>query len=95
LKQLFQAVTRIPPDDSELPPWRPEQCLTIEESIQCYTLEPAYAEFKEEQKGSITPGKLADMIVLDKNILEVDSHELLETQVLMTIFDGEVVHETL
>ena len=35
------------------------------------------------------------MIVLDKNILEVDSHELLETQVLMTIFDGEVVHETL
>lgn len=95
LKQLFQAVTRIPPDDSRLQPWRPEQCLTIEEAIRCYTLEPAYAEFKDDKKGSITVGKLADLCVLDQNILEIDPHQILETQVAMTIFDGEVVYEAL
>ena len=95
LKQLFQAVTRIPPDDSGLQPWRPEQCLTIEEAIRCYTLEPAYAEFKENRKGSITPGKFADLCVLDKNILETDPHQILETNVVLTVFDGEVVHESL
>jgi len=95
LKQLFQAVTRIPPDDSGLKPWHPEQCLTIEEAIRCYTLEPAYAEFSEDRKGSITPGKLADLCVLDKNILEVDPHQILETNVVLTLFDGEVVHESL
>jgi hypothetical protein len=95
LKQLFQAVARIPPDNPGLQPWRPEQAVTIEEAIRCYTLEPAYAEFNEDRKGSITPGKLADLCVLDKNILDVDPHQILETQVVMTIFDGEIVHETL
>jgi hypothetical protein len=95
LKQLFQAITRIPPEDPGIQPWHPEQLLSIEEAIRCYTLEPAYAEFKEDRKGSITPGKLADLCVLDKNILETDPRELLETQVVMTVFDGEVVHETL
>jgi hypothetical protein len=95
LKQLFHAVTRIPPDDPGLQPWRPEQGVTIEEAIRCYTLEPAYAEFKDDQKGSITPGKFADLCVLDKDILELDPKVLLETKVIMTIFDGEVVHETL
>jgi predicted amidohydrolase YtcJ len=95
LKQLFQAVTRIPPDDPSIRPWHPEQGVTIEEAIRCYTLEPAYAEFKEDRKGTITPGKLADLCVLDKNILEIDPLELLETQVVMTVFDGEVVHEAL
>lgn len=95
LKQLFQAVTRIPPDDPGLQPWRPGQCLTIEEAIRCYTLEPAYAEFNENRKGSLTPGKYADLCVLDKNILEIDPHEILETQMVMTIFDGEIVYEAL
>jgi predicted amidohydrolase YtcJ len=95
LKQLFHAVTRIPPDNPGLQPWHPEQALTIEEAIRCYTLEPAYAEFNEHRKGSITTGKLADLCVLDRNILETDPKELLETEVIMTIFDGEVVHETL
>jgi predicted amidohydrolase YtcJ len=92
LKQLFQAVTRIPPDEPGLQPWRPEQAVTIEEAIRCYTLEPAYAEFNEDVKGSISPGKFADLCVLDKNILEIAPEELLETQVIMTVFDGEVVH---
>jgi predicted amidohydrolase YtcJ len=95
LKQLFQAVTRIPPEDPEIQPWRLEQRVMIEEAIQSYTLEPAYAEFKENQKGTITPGKLADLCVLDKNILEIEPREILDTQVVMTVFDGEVVHETL
>ena len=92
LKQLFHAVTRIPPDNPGLQPWRPEQAVTIEEAIRCYTLEPAYAEFKDDQKGSITPGKFADLCVLDQNIFEIDPHQILETQVVMTIFDGEIVH---
>jgi hypothetical protein len=95
LKQIFTAVTRRPPEDPDLAPWHPEQALTVEEAIRCYTLEPAYAEFQEDRKGSITPGKVADLCVLDKNILEGDPRRILETEVVMTVFDGEIVQDAM
>jgi predicted amidohydrolase YtcJ len=95
LKQIFSAVARVPPQMPEVEPKGPEQALTIEQAINCYTLESAYAEFAENTKGSITAGKVADLCVLDKNILEVDPGEILQTKVVMTVFDGEVVFREL
>ena len=95
LTQIFAAVTRIPPMIPDREPWHPEQALSVEQAIQCYTLNSAYAEFMDQRKGSITPGKLADLSVLSQNILEIDPHQILETEVLMTIFDGKVAFENL
>lgn len=96
LKQIFAAVTRTPPqiaDEKPLP--HPEHSLTIEQAIRSYTLEGAYAEYMEKRKGSITIGKLADLCVLSENILATDPRQILETEVVMTIFDGDVVFERL
>lgn len=67
--------------------------LTVEQPIRSYTLERAYAEFMEEHKGSITVGKLVDLCILSENILTADPRQNLETEVVMTVFDGSVVFE--
>ena len=92
LKQIFAAVTRTTPQEYGRPVWHPEQRLSVAEAIRSYTLESAYAEFMEHRKGSITPGKLADLCVLSDNVLEPPPARILETEVKMTIFDGEVVY---
>ncbi len=70
-----------------------ESRITLEEAVRCYTLDAAHASFEEDIKGSIEPGKLADMVVLDRDILTVDPEEIIETKALMTIVGGEVVYE--
>ena len=72
--------------------WYPEQKLTREEALKSWTLDGAYAAFEEAEKGSLEPGKLADFVVLSKNIMEVDPAEILETKVLMTYVGGKRVH---
>lgn len=69
----------------------PEQRMTREEALRSYTLSNAYAAFEEELKGSLTPGKLADIVVLSKNIMTVPEEEILEAKVLYTIVGGKVV----
>ncbi|MBR9921070.1 MAG: amidohydrolase [Bacteroidetes bacterium] len=71
----------------------PEQRMTREEAIYSYTLGNAYAAFEEDQKGSITPGKLADLVVLSNNLLECSDAKILETEVMMTVLGGEVKYE--
>jgi len=70
-----------------------DQAIGIMDSIKAYTINAAHLERTEEQKGSIEPGKLADMVVLDRDITTVDPEEILETRVLKTIIGGEVVYE--
>jgi predicted amidohydrolase YtcJ len=72
--------------------YSPDQCLTIEEAIRMYTIGGAWQDRQEHLKGSIEPGKLADLCVLDQNILAVDPHEIAGINNMMTIMDGEVVH---
>jgi predicted amidohydrolase YtcJ len=72
--------------------WFPEQRLTMAEAIQLYTLNAAYAEFQEHHKGTITAGKLADVIVLSKDLLSIPDEDILTTKVDLTIFDGRVVY---
>ena len=70
-----------------------EQAIPIMDAIRAYTTNAAYLDGKEDKKGSIEPGKLADLIVLDRDILTLDPEEILETKVLMTIVGGEVVYK--
>ena len=83
----------VPPMIPDRDPWHPEQALTLAQAIRCYTLEPAYAQFQEDSKGSISVGKFTDLCVLSKNFSESEPSEILETEVVMTVFDGEVVFE--
>jgi len=93
LEQIFAAVTRCTPQNYGKLNWHLEQCVTVQDAIRSYTLESAYAEHMEHRKGSLASGKLADIIVLSDNILEIPPEKILETRVNMTIFDGKIVHE--
>jgi len=71
----------------------PEQKITMDQAITAYTQGSAFAEFGEKDKGQLVPGKLADFVVLDRDITAVSSQKLLETQVLRTVVGGKTVYE--
>ena len=73
--------------------WYPEQKMTREEALRSITLWPAYAAFQERVMGSLTPGKLADFVVLDQDIMRVAAEQVLSTQVLATYVGGKAVYE--
>ena len=90
---IYAAITRQNAEGEPQGGWYGEQKMTIEEAIKGYTIWAAYATFQEEVLGSIEVGKLADMVVLDKDILEIEPKEILTTQVLYTIVGGKIVYE--
>ena len=74
--------------------WFPEQKITVAEAIEGYTLTSAFAAFEEHDRGSLQPGKLADLVVLSRDILaESERDHLAETEVVLTIVGGKVVFE--
>ena len=70
--------------------FHPEQAMTREEALHSYTLANAWAAFEEEVKGSLTPGKYADIVVLDRDILAVPDDEVRDARVTLTIVGGQV-----
>jgi predicted amidohydrolase YtcJ len=88
---LYAAVTR--KNEAGTKEYYPEQKLTIDHAIYAYTIGAAYAEFAEEKKGSLTPGMLADFVVLDRDITKVAPLEILKTRVLRTVVGGKTVYE--
>jgi hypothetical protein len=88
---IYAAVTRQNEQGQPQGGWFPEERISVAEAIRAYTLGPAQLAGKTHRQGSITPGKWADMILLSRNLFEIDPSEILDTQVEMTIFDGEVV----
>jgi hypothetical protein len=89
---IHAAVTRRRIDGSPAPDgWYPEQRLTVAEAVHGFTLGAAHASYEETRKGSLTPGKLADLVVLDRDIFSIDPIAIAETQVLATIIDGQFV----
>src|SRR5688572_16599302 len=90
---LYAAVTRQFPDGTPAGGWFPEERITMEQAVEFYTLGSAYAEFAENRKGSITPGKLADLVILSKDIFKVPAREILDTRPVLTMVGGRVVHE--
>ena len=91
---IYAAVTRRTLDGKHPNGWIPEQKITVEEAVGAYTIGSAYASFEENVKGSIEPGKLADVIVLSQDIFAIDPVKIADTKVDLTIFDGRVVLRT-
>lgn len=93
MRGLYSAVTRQNIESGEPKGgWFPDQRLTIEEAIYLYTLGSAYGEFQEHLKGSIEPGKYADMVLLSKDLLSVTPEDFLTTEVVLTIVGGKIVY---
>ena len=90
---IYAAITRQDPQDNAPGGWHPEQQLTLEEALQGYTAEAAYAEFEEKKKGSIEKGKLADLTVISKDITKIPPPEILSIRVLKTFVGGKVVYD--
>ena len=90
---VYAAVTRATLDGKNPNGWFPEQKLTVAESVEAYTLGSAYAEFQEKEKGSITPGKLADMVLLSDDIFTIDPTRIRDVKIATTIVGGKIVWE--
>ena len=91
---LYAAVTRATLDGKNPQGWIPEQRITLTEAIYAYTMGSAYAEFSENEKGSLTPGKLADLILLDADLFGLSPEKIRDAKVLTTIVGGKVVYRT-
>jgi predicted amidohydrolase YtcJ len=88
---VYAAVTRATLDGKNPGGWFPEQKLTVAEAVEAYTMGSAYAEFQEKEKGSITPGKLADMVILSDDIFSIEPAKIRNVKALKTIMGGKVV----
>jgi hypothetical protein len=88
---IAAAVTRATIDGKTPGGWFPEQKIAVEEAVRGFTLGGAYAEFAEGRKGSIREGKLADLVVLDRNILRDAPERIKDARVVMTVVGGTVV----
>jgi predicted amidohydrolase YtcJ len=90
---LYAATTRATLDGKNPIGWFPEQKLTIKEAIEAHTMGSAYAEFQENEKGSITAGKLADMVLLSDDVLNIDPVKIRDVKVLKTWVGGKLTYD--
>ena len=86
---IYASVTRQLPNGMR---FFPRQVMTREEALRSYTIDSAYAAFEENEKGSLVAGKLADLAILDRNLLTCEPEEILGTQVRYTVLGGKVVY---
>src|SRR5438067_2354374 len=90
---VYAAVTRRTLDGKNPNGWIPEQKITVEEALRCYTANNAYAMFRENEIGKIAPGMFADIAVLSDNLFTIPPEKIENAKVDLTIFDGRVIFE--
>jgi predicted amidohydrolase YtcJ len=90
---VYAATTRQTLDGKNPNGWVPEQRITVAQAVHAYTVNSAFAEHQENVKGSIEPGKLADLVVLSDDIFSIAPEQIHHTKVDLTIFDGRVIYE--
>ena len=90
---LKAAVTRQTLDGKHPGGWMPEQKLTLDEAVRAFTVGSAYAEFTDHVKGTLTPGKLADLVMLDRDIYQSEPASIDQARVVLTVMDGKVVFQ--
>ena len=93
IEGIYAAVTRRTLDDMNPDGWVPEQKITVEEALRGYTVDAAYASFEEDIKGTLEPGKLADFVILDRDLTTMPPEEIREAKVDLTVVGGTVVYE--
>ncbi len=90
---IYAAVTRATLDGKHPGGWFPEQRLTVEQALRAYTLGSAYAAFQENEKGSLAPGKLGDVVVLSDDLFSIPPARIKDTHAVMTIVGGKIVYQ--
>ncbi len=96
LEAIEVAITRCDPELTTCDePWIPEERVDLATMLAAYTIGGAYAGFEERESGSLEAGKLADLVVLDRNLFTIPAGEISETTVLLTLFEGRTVHGSL
>ena len=93
LEGIYAAVTRRTLDDKHPGGWVPEQKITVEEALRAYTTGAAYATFEENEKGSLTPGKLADVVIIDRDLTKIRPETIRDAKIEYTIVGGRVVYD--
>ena len=93
LEGIYAAVTRRTLDDRHPGGWVPEQKIGVEDALRAYTVNAAYAEFQEREKGSLERGKLADLVVIDRDLTRVAPETIRDAKVVLTVVGGRVVYE--
>jgi hypothetical protein len=90
---IYAAVTRAPLDGRHAEGWYPEERVTVEEALRAYTSGGAYAAFEENEKGTISAGKLADLVVLSDDLFRIPPQRSKDVRVKMTLAGGKIVYE--
>ena len=90
--QMETAITRTDSHDYSIEPFIPHEAIDIETAIDAFTINAAFVNKHEDDTGSIEPGKYADLIVLDQNLIDIESRAISDTQVLLTLLEGEAVY---
>jgi len=93
MRGIHNAVNRRTIDGYPPDGWVPDQRVSVETALQAYTINGAFASFEEKEKGSITPGKLADIVLLSQDLFQIVPMDIYKTKVVTTIFDGKVIYK--
>ena len=89
---MYTGVARLHDDGTPEGGWNPQEKLTIEELLRMYTREAAYSEGREEELGRLQPGMLADIIVVDTDLLKARAEEIRDAKAILTMVDGQVLY---
>jgi predicted amidohydrolase YtcJ len=93
IEGIYAAVTRRTLDDKHPGGWVPEQKISVEDALRAYTTGGAYASFEEKEKGSLAPGKLADVVIIDRDLTRIPPEAIREARIMYTIVGGRVVFD--
>jgi predicted amidohydrolase YtcJ len=93
LEGIYAAVTRRTLDDRNPTGWVPDQKITVEEALRAYTFSPAFASFDENRKGTLARGKLADLVLIDRDLTSIAPESIRDARISMTVVGGRVVFE--
>ncbi|WP_309895054.1 amidohydrolase [Archangium sp.] len=93
LEGIYAAVTRRTLDDRNPGGWVPEQRLDVEDALRAYTAAGAFASFEEGEKGTLEPGRLADLVLIDQDLTRVPPETIRDAKVMLTVVGGQVVFE--
>jgi len=92
MPQIETALTRVDAETHDTDVMNPEQRITLEQAIEAFTINAAFVNKQEDRTGSIEKGKLADLIVLDRNLFEIEPTQISEARVVLTLFEGKPVY---
>jgi predicted amidohydrolase YtcJ len=92
MRIIAAAVTRQTPEGLPAAGWHPEERLDLETALRAYTVNSAWAEGAEGEKGRLTPGRLADFVVLERNLFEIPPAGIKDVRVLLTVVGGRITH---